>query len=115
MTVSHHRNKEGQRIDNETWRALCAQPDYCVLREYKCATETIQAVWHGDGERYDFAVTIDGGRHSGIVIQCTTQRSVLALFDIVMAARRDNRELSWLASIEQLEAESDDSPEAVAS
>ena len=83
-------------IDDLEWRALRTQSDYCVLAQYNRATETIQAVWHGEGERYDFAVIIFGGKHHGVIIQCSTEQSVMWLFDMVRIARKTGSEWNWL-------------------
>lgn len=99
----HHHNREGQLIDNHQWQTLLAQTDYCVLAQYDRATESISAVWHGEGDRYDFAVQILGGKHHGVTIQCSTQLSVLWCFDLVRKARITDLNWIWLAPVEELE------------
>ena len=84
----HHRDRKGRHIDDRAWRALRKKETYCVMRECKRATETIQAVWHGEGESYDFAIRIRGGKAHGRDIHCRTEASVLALFDSILAARK---------------------------
>jgi hypothetical protein len=99
----HHRDRDSMRIDEQAWRTLRARGDnYCLLARYPRATETITALWHGDGESYDFAVHIVGGKHHGVVIQCRTRHSVMALFDLIVACRKQNRELSWLAPLHEI-------------
>lgn len=95
----HHRDRNGVHIDELTWAALRSQIDYCVIAEYRCATEAIQAVWHGDGETYDFALVFDGGKHNGIQIHCASEKSVMALFDATVHARKTGVEPFWLTPI----------------
>jgi len=100
-TMPHHyRDREGRLINNLQWRALRTDGECCVLAQYCRATERIEAVWHGDGERYDFALRILGGKHHGMSIQCSTEKSVMAFFDATVAARKDGREPWWLMPIE---------------
>lgn len=99
----HHHDRAGHSIDDEAWRTLRTQPDYCVLAEYNRATELIKAVWHGEGERYDFAVLILGGKHHGVIIQCSTEQSVMWLFDAVRAARIADRDWNWLTPLDTLD------------
>jgi hypothetical protein len=101
--LHHHHDREGRLINNLKWQTLREQTDYCVLAQYGRATETIRAVWHGEGSRYDFAVMILGGKHHGVIIQCSTERSVMWLFDMVRIARKTGREWNWLAPLDVLD------------
>src|ERR1700688_2040987 len=98
--LHHHHDRDGRLIDTLAWRALRTQDQYCLLGQYSRATETIQAIWHGNGERYDFEVRILGGKHHSLVIQCSTEESTIWLFDLIVEYRKAEREWDWLQSVE---------------
>jgi hypothetical protein len=69
-----------------------------ILAEFKQGRETVSAEHHPDDNHgaMKYVVRIIGGICHGTEIHCRTEQSVLWLFRLVVAARKDNRDWNWL-------------------
>lgn len=70
-----------------------------VLMRFSRCTETITAEHHPDDHGMPYVIHIVGGMHSGTVIHCMTETSVIRLFDSIVAARRSGTEHPYLAEL----------------
>lgn len=70
-----------------------------VLLRFARATEVITAEHHSDGYGMPWAVCIDGGKHSGVVIHCQTQNSAVWLFNEIVLARKGNYDHPYLTAV----------------
>lgn len=62
-----------------------------VLARYARCTHTMTAEYHPYDSHHGgmpYVLHIDGGRHSGTVIHCSTEGSVMRLFDELVAAHK---------------------------
>lgn len=74
-----------------------------VLAQYKRTTEIITAARHSERNgTYHYTVTITGGKHHGVQINCHTEHSALWLFNLVVDTRRRDCDWAWLATCHEL-------------
>lgn len=72
---------------------------HILMRFVRC-TETITAEHHPDDHGgMKFVIHIEGGMHTGTVIHCATNASVLRLFDSIVAARKSGIDHPYLAAV----------------
>jgi hypothetical protein len=70
-----------------------------LLRCYQRATESIVAEHHPDENGMRYVIRFIGGKHTGIEIHCSTERSTIALFDALVTARKGNYEHPYLQAV----------------
>lgn len=70
-----------------------------VLMRFSRCTHTMTAEYHPDDDGMPYVLCIIGGKHSGTVIHCMTEQSVVRLFNEVVALHHLGIEHPYLVAV----------------